>query len=127
MTGLELKVNMKEIDGPKGPVFSTAIICGVLGSKRTSELIPFCHNIPIESCDISIDILNSESVGVYGIVVNCKVSTSSKTGVEMEAMMGASLASLCIYDMLKAASHHIQITNIKLVSKSGGKSCFIST
>lgn len=110
-----------EIVGSKGPVFSTAIVAGVLAAKKTSELIPFCHPIPLEDCSIKIDIDEKDS---QQVVIDCIAKTSGKTGVEMEALVGASNAALCIYDMLKAISHDIRITNVCLMEKSGGKSHF---
>lgn len=107
---------------PKGPVISTAIIAGVLASKRTSELIPFCHQVPLESCDISVT-LDKEHQNSR-LVIDCFVKTTHKTGVEMEALVGCNAAGLCIYDMCKAISHDIRITDLMLMSKSGGESDF---
>ena len=110
-----------EIHTKKGPVFQTAIIAGVMGAKRTSELIPFCHPLGLEDCQIDI--------GVEGklIVVDCKTSLHAKTGVEMEALTGASVAALTIYDMCKALSHDIVIKETKLIEKTGGKQDFKRT
>ena len=110
-----------EILGKKGPVFATAVIAGTQGVKKTPDLIPFCHPLPVEH--VSIDI------GVDGdrertLRVACTVRTTGKTGVEMEALTGASVAALCIYDMLKAASHDIQVQDLRLEAKSGGKADF---
>ena len=102
----EGKSSKVEVHSAKGPVFATAIIAGVMAAKNTSNLIPFCHPIMLESCDISIII---DDTVPNSILIDCKVSTTHKTGVEMEAMVGASSASLCIYDMMKAASHDIQV------------------
>ena len=101
---------------PKGPVFDTAIVAGVMGAKRTHELIPFCHPLGIESCDIVIDLDGDVAV------IRCTVSVHHKTGVEMEALTGASIAALTIYDMCKALSHDIVIDGTRLVEKRGGKS-----
>jgi len=108
-----------EIVGAKGPVFATAIIAGTMGAKRTWDLIPFCHPLPVEHVDIQIavDGAQERTVGV-----SCTVRTTGKTGVEMEALTGASVAALCVYDMLKALSHDIVISELKLVAKAGGKS-----
>jgi cyclic pyranopterin phosphate synthase len=103
---------------PKGPVFDTAIIAGVMGAKRTHELIPFCHPLGIESCNIAIDLEGDQAV------IRCTVSVHHKTGVEMEALTGASIAALTIYDMCKALSHDIVIIQTRLISKDGGKSDF---
>lgn len=91
--------------------------------KKTHDLIPFCHAIPIEGCDISVEWeKGSEERNVLEIF--CTVKTSGKTGVEMEALVGVSNTALCIYDMLKALSHDIRIFDIQLESKRGGKSDF---
>lgn len=99
----------------KGPVFHTAIVAGVMAAKRTHELIPFCHPLGLERCDIEIDMQGVEAV------VRCTVSIHHKTGVEMEALTGATVAALTIYDMCKALSHAIVIVETRLVEKHGGK------
>jgi cyclic pyranopterin monophosphate synthase len=101
---------------PKGPVFDTAIVAGVMGAKRTHELIPFCHPLGLESCNISIELEGDCAV------IRCTVSVHHKTGVEMEALTGASVAALTIYDMCKALSHDIVIGPTRLLAKEGGKS-----
>lgn len=101
---------------PKGPVFHTAIVAGTMAAKRTHELIPFCHPLGIEKCNLTIDMEGDEAV------IRCTVSVHHKTGVEMEALTGASVAALTIYDMCKALSHEILILETKLVSKAGGRS-----
>ena len=106
---------------PKGPVFDTAIIAGVMGAKRTHELIPFCHPLGLESCDISIELQDTTAV------ILCAVSVHHKTGVEMEALTGASIAALTIYDMCKALSKEIVIGPTRLISKEGGKSDHVFT
>jgi cyclic pyranopterin phosphate synthase len=103
---------------PKGPVFDTAIVAGVLGAKRTHELIPFCHPLGIESCRIAIDLEGDAAV------IRCSVSVHHKTGVEMEALTGASIAALTVYDMCKGLSHDIVIGGVRLLSKEGGKSAY---
>jgi cyclic pyranopterin phosphate synthase len=103
---------------PKGPVFDTAIVAGVLGAKRTHELIPFCHPLGIESCRIAIDLEGDAAV------IRCSVSVHHKTGVEMEALTGASIAALTVYDMCKGLSHDIVIGGLRLLSKDGGKSAY---
>lgn len=100
----------------KGPVFHTAIIAGTMAAKRTHELIPFCHPLGIEKCNVSIEMLDDEAV------IRCTVAVHHKTGVEMEALTGASVAALTIYDMCKALSHDIVIAETKLTEKRGGKS-----
>jgi cyclic pyranopterin monophosphate synthase len=104
----------------KGPVFDTAILAGVMAAKRTSELIPFCHPLPIEQCQIDIS-QQSRASGAAVIEIRCRVEVHHKTGVEMEALTGASVAALTIYDMCKALSHDIRIESVKLLSKTGGK------
>jgi cyclic pyranopterin phosphate synthase len=101
---------------PKGPVFDTAIVAGVMGAKRTHELIPFCHPLGIENCHISIDLVGDSAV------IRCTVTVHHKTGVEMEALTGASIAALTVYDMCKALSHDIVIGDTRLLAKDGGKS-----
>lgn len=108
-----------EIHTPKGPVFQTAIIAGTMGAKRTSELIPFCHPIGLDSCRIEIALDQSGDV-----VIDCTTRVEHRTGVEMEALTGASIAALTVYDMCKALSHDIVIAEISLISKTGGKSDF---
>ncbi len=99
----------------KGPVFHTAIVAGVMAAKRTHELIPFCHPLALERCDVVIDMHGDEAV------VRCTVALHHKTGVEMEALTGASIAALTIYDMCKALSHEIVIAETRLLEKQGGK------
>ena len=102
----------------KGPIIDTAIIAGVMAAKRTHELIPFCHPLPLDS--INIQIIEDTSAATLVITATCKVV--HKTGVEMEAMTAASVAALTLYDMCKALSHDIVIRETRLVQKSGGKS-----
>ncbi|HEX6998808.1 MAG TPA: cyclic pyranopterin monophosphate synthase MoaC [Gammaproteobacteria bacterium] len=100
----------------KGPVFDTAIIAGVMAAKRTHELIPFCHPIALEDCRIAIDWRGDTEV-----VIDCSVRATHKTGVEMEALTGATVAALTVYDMCKALTHGIEIREVALLSKTGGK------
>jgi cyclic pyranopterin monophosphate synthase len=102
----------------KGPIFDTAIIAGVLAAKRTHELIPFCHPLGIENCTVQIE------PAPGGLRILCTVSVHHRTGVEMEALTGASIAALTVYDMCKALSHDIQIASIRLLAKTGGKRHF---
>lgn len=99
----------------KGPVFQTAIIAGTQAVKRTSDLIPFCHPMPIDGCTFSIELVGDR------IVIECRVSVFHKTGVEMEALTGASVAALTVYDMCKAVSQDMVIVETRLIKKSGGK------
>ncbi len=100
----------------KGPVFDTAIIAGVQAVKRTADIIPFCHPLPIEDCRITITPKPGNKIRVF-----CRVETHHKTGVEMEALTGATVAALTIYDMCKALSHDIRILEVRLLKKSGGR------
>lgn len=100
----------------KGPIFHTAIIAGTMAAKRTHELIPFCHPLGIEKCNLTIAMEGNDAV------IQCTVSVHHKTGVEMEALTGASVAALTIYDMCKALSHEIVIAETRLLEKSGGRS-----
>jgi cyclic pyranopterin monophosphate synthase len=102
----------------KGPIFDTAIVAGVMAAKRTHELIPFCHPLGIENCRIVIDL--QEDIAV----IRCSVTVHHKTGVEMEALTGASVAALTVYDMCKALSHDIVIADVRLIAKHGGKSSY---
>ena len=102
----------------KGPVFATAIIAGTMAAKRTHDLIPFCHPLGLEKCRIDI-----EGAGNL-IVIRCEVGVHHKTGVEMEALTGASVAALTVYDMCKALSHDIVIESTRLIEKRVGKSDF---
>ncbi|WP_116810628.1 cyclic pyranopterin monophosphate synthase MoaC [Steroidobacter cummioxidans] len=106
----------QQFNTPKGPVFQTAIIAGTMAAKRTHDLIPFCHPLGIEKCNVAIEMEGDEAI------VRCTVSVHHKTGVEMEALTGASVAALTIYDMCKALSHDIVIAETRLVEKRGGKS-----
>jgi cyclic pyranopterin phosphate synthase len=111
-----------DVRSAKGPVFQTAIIAGTMAAKRTHDLIPFCHPLGIESCKIKID-LNDK----LEAVIQCRVKVHHKTGVEMEALTGASVAALTVYDMCKALSHDIQIKSTRLITKTGVKSDFKAT
>ena len=108
-----------DIQTAKGPVFATAVIAGVMAAKKTAELIPFCHPIGLDSCTIDINLSNDDQV-----VIDCRCSVSHKTGVEMEALTGASVAALTVYDMCKALSHDIVIEATRLLAKHGGKRDF---
>ena len=102
----------------KGPVFDTAIIAGTLAVKRTHELIPFCHPLPVDH--VSIDVAPRRG----GLRITCRVAVEHRTGVEMEALTGATVAALTIYDMCKALSHDIVIEKVRLMAKRGGKRDF---
>jgi len=110
-----------EIYTKKGPVFQTAIIAGTQGAKKTSELIPFCHPVGLDDCKIDIRIEGEEAV------ITCIAKVTAKTGIEMEAITGASVAAITIYDMCKAMSHEIEIRSTRLLEKTGGKKDFLRT
>jgi cyclic pyranopterin monophosphate synthase len=105
-----------DIKSKKGPVIQTAIIAGTAAVKQTPLLIPFCHTLPLEAIKFDFNIVDEL------LYINCSVTVTAKTGVEMEALTGVSLAALTVYDMCKALSHNIIIREIKLVTKTGGKS-----
>ena len=109
-----------ELKNKKGPVVHTAILAGIQGTKATSQLIPLCHPLPVSSAKVEITPLDTESV-----LVRCLAKTTGKTGVEMEALTGASTAALTLYDMCKAANPGIVISDLQLESKTGGKSDFL--
>jgi cyclic pyranopterin phosphate synthase len=108
-------IQANELMTKKGPVFQTAILAGVMGAKKTSDLIPLCHPLGLEDCQISIQVEGGE------IVITGSATLSAKTGVEMEALTAVSVAALTIYDMCKAMSHDLVIKEIKLLEKTGGK------
>ena len=112
-----------EIATKKGPIFQTAVLAGVMGAKRTSDLIPLCHPLALEDCQIEVrpDAARAE------IELHCRVVTHGKTGVEMEALTGASVAALTLYDMAKAVTHGIVIKDIRLLEKTGGKRDYRAT
>lgn len=107
-----------ELITKKGPVFQTAIIAGVMGAKNTSTLIPFCHPLGLEDCQVKIHVKGSS------IIIDTSATITAKTGVEMEALTAATVAALTVYDMCKALSHDITIKDVKLMEKSGGKKDF---
>tara|TARA_Y100000590_G_scaffold457982_2_gene611730 strand:- start:1993 stop:2460 length:468 start_codon:yes stop_codon:yes gene_type:complete len=117
------KIVFKKIDSyknKKGEIKSIAIISGILGAKKTSELIPLCHNIEIENIDIDIE----SSKKTSSLIIKSYVKSKSKTGVEMEALTAVAISCLTIYDMCKSIDKKIIISEIKLLKKTGGKSNF---
>ena len=106
-----------ELITKKGPVFQTAIVAGIQAVKKTSEIIPMCHPLLINGVDIEINIVDTEHIEVL-----CKVTIEGKTGVEMEALTGASATCLTVYDMCKSITQDIIIKEVKLLEKTGGKS-----
>jgi cyclic pyranopterin phosphate synthase len=111
-------IRENELTTKKGPVFQTAILAGVMGAKKTSDLIPLCHPLGLEDCQITIQ-PEEENIKIISTA-----TLSAKTGVEMEALTAATVAALTIYDMCKAMSHEIVITEVKLLEKTGGKKDF---
>jgi cyclic pyranopterin phosphate synthase len=109
----------EEIYTKKGPVFQTAIIAGTQGAKKTSELVPFCHPVGLDDCKIDIRVDGIDAV------ITCSAKVTAKTGIEMEAITGASVAAITIYDMCKAMSHEIEILSTRLLEKTGGKQDFL--
>jgi cyclic pyranopterin monophosphate synthase len=108
-----------DIKTKKGSVFQIAVIAGIMAAKKTGDLIPLCHPLGLENCNVSI-VLNEKKE----VIVECIASLTSKTGVEMEALTGATVAALTIYDMCKAFSHDIEIRSVMLMEKTGGKRDF---
>ena len=109
---------IENLKSKKGSIKNVAIVAGIMGAKETSKLIPLCHNIPIDSVKVEI----TKSTKKNTLIVNAKVKTSSKTGVEIEALTAVSISCLTIYDMCKYLNKSIKIKNIKLIAKKGGKS-----
>jgi cyclic pyranopterin phosphate synthase len=110
------RLREQDLRSAKGPVIDTAIIAGTMAVKRTHELIPFCHPLAIERCAFEIDF-----DGARELLIRCTVAVTHRTGVEMEALTGASVAALTVYDRCKALSHEIVIGVVRLVEKSGGQ------
>ncbi|WP_374949319.1 cyclic pyranopterin monophosphate synthase MoaC [Mucilaginibacter sp.] len=108
-----------ELQTKKGAVFQTAIIAGIMAAKKTGDLIPLCHPLGMENCVVTIRVSSA-----YEVVIQCTASITAKTGIEMEALVGASMAALTVYDMCKAMSHDIVIKETKLIEKTGGKRDF---
>jgi len=111
-----------DIQTKKGSVFQTAIIAGIMAAKKTGDLIPLCHPLGLDNCSINIHLNEQQEV-----VIDCTATITAKTGVEMEALVGASIAALTVYDMCKALSHDIVIKETKLMEKTGGKRDFKRT
>ena len=108
-----------DIQTKKGSVFQVAIIAGIMAAKKTGDLIPLCHPLGLDNCNIDISMNDIDE-----IIIDCTASITAKTGVEMEALVGASIAALTIYDMCKALSHDIVIKETRLIKKTGGKNDF---
>lgn len=110
------QVRASGLKSAKGGIVETAIIAGTMAVKRTHELIPFCHPLPIDGCRLTVDWADERTLRIA-----CMVRTTHRTGVEMEALTGATVAALAVYDMCKALSHAIVIGPAKLLGKRGGK------
>ena len=113
------RVRAGELPSHKGPVIHTAILAGIMGAKKTADLIPLCHPLGLDDCQITI-----EPDGPDALRVECTAVVTGRTGVEMEALTGATVAALTIYDMCKAFSHDITIEGVRLIEKTGGKKDF---
>ena len=113
------KLESEALHTKKGPVFQTAILAGIMASKKTGELIPLCHPLGLDNCQVEIHVNDKREV-----VIDCTARITARTGVEMEALTGATVAALTVYDMCKALSHDIVIKEVKLMEKSGGKRDF---
>ena len=114
---LASRLQSGDIITAKGSVFQAAVLAGIMGAKKTSEIIPLCHPLPLEDCKIEI----VPGKGGREVTIHCRVRTHAKTGVEMEALAGVSVAALTLYDMAKALSHGIVIKKVRLLEKTGGK------
>lgn len=112
------QIKNNELITKKGPVFQTAIIAGVMAAKKTHELIPFCHPLAIEDCQVHVEVKKKK------IIITSTTIITGKTGVEMEALTAATVAALTVYDMCKALSHNIVIEEVTLLEKRGGKKDF---
>jgi len=110
-----------EISSKKGPVFQAAILAGIMGAKKTAELIPLCHPLSLDDCKVEIEAKAPGKDGSALVHVRCTAKTNARTGVEMEALTGATVAALTLYDMGKAVTHGIVIRDVRLLSKTGGK------
>ena len=108
-----------DVQTKKGSVFQTAIIAGIMAAKKTGELIPLCHPLGLDNCNVTIQLNEQQEA-----VIESTASITAKTGIEMEALVGASIAALTIYDMCKALSHDMVIKETKLIEKTGGKRDF---
>ena len=108
-----------DLQTKKGSVFQTAIVAGIMAAKKTGDLIPLCHPLGLDNCSINIKLNDGNE-----LVIDCTATITAKTGVEMEALVGASIAALTVYDMCKAMSHDIVIKETKLIEKTGGKRDF---
>jgi cyclic pyranopterin phosphate synthase len=109
----------KELQLAKGPVFHTASLAGIMAAKRTSELIPLCHPLPLDQCRVTLE-MSADGL----VTIEAAASTEARTGVEMEALTAVSVAALTLYDMCKSTSPGIVIERVGLLEKQGGKADF---
>jgi cyclic pyranopterin phosphate synthase len=109
----------RDLQGRKGPVFQTAILAGVMAAKKTHELIPLCHPLPLSNCQVDVRMKKSGRV-----VIETTATAEARTGVEMEALTAASIAALTVYDMVKSLGLGTTINEVRLLEKTGGKSDF---
>ena len=116
----EILEQIKKNESKKGDIFTVAKIAGIMAAKKTSDLIPLCHPLKIDDIQIAFNVDDSKKV----IIAEAKVKCENKTGVEMEALTAISITLLTIYDMCKAISHEMKITDVRLINKSGGKTNF---
>lgn len=116
-SALEIACDATDVVTKKGSIIHTAIVAGTQAAKRTSDLIPFCHPLPIEGISFTHQFLENQL-----LELSCEVRTTHKTGVEMEALTGVSTALLTVYDMCKSAGQDMMIQNIEIICKTGGKS-----
>jgi len=105
----------------KGSIFQVAILAGIMGAKKTAELIPLCHPLPLDDCRVEIEAGAPAKDGSVAVTIHCRARTEARTGVEMEALTGATVAALALYDMGKAVTHGIVIREVRLREKTGGK------
>ena len=113
------KLKAGNMETHKGSIIQTAIIAGIMAAKKTAELIPLCHPIGLDDCTIKMEFNDQDE-----LIIICNATVQGKTGVEMEALTGATVAALTVYDMCKSMSHDIKIKEIKLLEKTGGKNDF---
>ncbi|WP_145197090.1 cyclic pyranopterin monophosphate synthase MoaC [Planctomycetes bacterium Poly30] len=111
-----LLAGILESGGPKGPIEEVARVAGILAAKRTGDLIPMCHPVGLDVVEIDF-----ARIGPDRLEIRCKTACSGRTGVEMEAMTGASIAALTVYDMTKALAKGIRVVAVELLEKTGGK------
>ena len=114
------QLQQSQLTSAKGSIVDTANIAGIMAAKRTADLIPMCHPLPIDFCKLDFTQIDKDC----SLLIQAEVRVNHKTGVEMEALTAASVAALTIYDMCKALSHDIRINDLQLVNKTGGKSDF---